>query len=100
MTCILVRPEHRGTGVAVALLNEAAEYARQHGAPVLDGHPVDAAGLKGKPSPSALFTRTVTTFRAAGFHEIGRTYPTRPVMRQTLWAEQVRRLIKSGPFYN
>ena len=82
VTCFMVRPEHRGRGVAVALLQEATDYARQHGASVLDGHPVDIEQLEGKPSPSALFTGTVNTFRAAGFDEIGRTYPSRPVMRR------------------
>ncbi|MDT4912451.1 MAG: hypothetical protein QOC66_1579, partial [Pseudonocardiales bacterium] len=41
-------------------------------------------GLKGSPSPSALFTGTLSMFQAAGFREIGRTYPSRPVMRKDL----------------
>ena len=35
---------------------------------------------------SALFTGTLAMFKAAGFHEIGRTYPSRPVMRFDLAA--------------
>jgi len=84
VTCINVRREHRGIGVGVSLLKAAASHARQHGASVLDGHPVDVARLKSKPSPSALFTGTLTTFETAGFHEVGRTYPSRPVMRLNL----------------
>ena len=39
-----------------------------------------------KVSGSALFTGTLAMFEAAGFHEIGRTYPSRPVMRFDLAA--------------
>ncbi|MGZ4700631.1 MAG: hypothetical protein ACXV98_05415 [Ilumatobacteraceae bacterium] len=35
-------------------------------------------------SGSALFTGTLRLFVAAGFSEIGRTYPSRPVMRRDL----------------
>ncbi|WP_421736118.1 hypothetical protein [Cellulomonas sp.] len=31
-----------------------------------------------------MFTGTLAMFEAAGFHEIGRTYPSRPVMRLDL----------------
>jgi hypothetical protein len=34
--------------------------------------------------PSALYTGTKTMFAAAGFAELARTYPTRPVMRFTI----------------
>lgn len=84
VTCCVVRREHRGRGVGVALLAGAVEHARRQGASVLDGHPVDVSRLKARPSPSALFTGTFSTFRKAGFSEIGRTYPSRPVMRHLL----------------
>ena len=84
VACCVVRREYRGHGVGVALLVAAAEHARRHGAAVLDGHPVDVSRLKAAPSPSALFTGTLSSFRAAGFTEIGRTYPSRPVMRHRL----------------
>ena len=80
----MVRREHRGAGIGVALLEAAVDSAAQHGASVLDGHPVDTDGLTRIPSPSAVFTGTLAMFRRAGFAEIGRTYPTRPVMRREL----------------
>ena len=79
-----MRHEHRGSGVGAALLEAAVNWAAQHGASVLDGHPVDTAKLAGTPSPSAVFTGTLVTFQRAGFSEIGRTYPSRPVMRHLL----------------
>ncbi|MDT4926628.1 MAG: hypothetical protein QOG01_4341 [Pseudonocardiales bacterium] len=84
VTCFAIRREYRGRGVGVALLNASVDHARQNNASVLDGHPVDPDGLKGSPSPSALFTGTLSMFQAAGFREIGRTYPSRPVMRKDL----------------
>ncbi|MFF1571624.1 GNAT family N-acetyltransferase [Leifsonia sp. NPDC058292] len=82
VACVTVRRESRGAGVGVELLGAAATWAQEHGATVLDGHPVDVALLKSAPSASALFTGTVSMFRAAGFDEIGRTYVSRPVMRR------------------
>ena len=57
LTCFAVRREHRGKGIAIALLNAAADYAEEHGASVLDGHPVDIARLQSRPSPSASLHR-------------------------------------------
>lgn len=84
VTCFVVRRAHRGNGVGVALLTAAVAWASEHGASVLDGHPVDVAALKATPSPSAVFTGTLAMFVAAGFTEIGRTFPSRPVMRRLL----------------
>jgi GNAT superfamily N-acetyltransferase len=84
VSCFVVRREHRGIGIGAALLDAAVDWAVQHGASELAGHPVDTNGLAGTPSPSATFTGTLTMFQQAGFTEIGRTYPTRPVMRLKL----------------
>ncbi|MDQ0375548.1 GNAT family N-acetyltransferase [Cellulomonas humilata] len=85
VTCFAVRRGHRGAGVGTALLVAAVEHARRHGASVLEGHPVDVTRLRAaKVSGSAVFTGTLAMFEAAGFHEIGRTYPSRPVMRVDL----------------
>ena len=84
VACFVVRREHRGTGIGVALLEAAVDWAAQHGASVLDGHPVDTDCLARTPSPSAVFTGTLAMFQQAGFTEIARTFQTRPVMRRNL----------------
>jgi GNAT superfamily N-acetyltransferase len=85
VTCFVVDARHRGRGVGRALLDGAVSHARNHGASVLDGHPVDVDALAArKVSGSALFTGVLAMFVAAGFTEIGRTFPSRPVMRLNL----------------
>ena len=82
VTCFAVQQRFRGLGVARALLDAAVSHAGQHGATSVEGHPVDTEALKAeRTSGSALFTGTMRLFVAAGFVEIGRTYPSRPVMR-------------------
>ncbi|WP_350271102.1 GNAT family N-acetyltransferase [Brevibacterium sp. CBA3109] len=87
VSCFVVRREHRGKGVGVALLRGGAEWAFQHGAYSVDGHPVDVDALRGSPAPSAVFTGTMSMFLRAGFSEIGRTYPSRPVMRRLRFSD-------------
>lgn len=42
--CIRVRPGHRGEGIAHHLLQGAVDFARSHGAPAIEGYPVDNQG--------------------------------------------------------
>ena len=85
VTCFVVDSRHRRAGIGGALLQADVEFARDHGASAVEGHPVDVSALKAtKVSGSAIYTGTVALFTAAGFVEVGRTAPTRPVMRRAL----------------
>lgn len=83
-TCFVVRVGHRRHGVARALLAGAIDFAREHAARILEAHPVDVSA-KGGPVPSAsLYHGTLSMFADAGFGEVLRTRPDRPVVRLQL----------------
>jgi GNAT superfamily N-acetyltransferase len=85
VTCFAVDARHRRSGVGAALLAGAVAFARDHEARTVEGHPVDVARLRAsRVSGSAIYTGTLAMFVAAGFQEVGRTYPTRPLMRLAL----------------
>ena len=63
--CIRVRPGHRGKGVAHTLLGGAVAYARSHGAPAIEGYPVDNHGDRVDLTMAYVGTRTM--FERAGF---------------------------------
>jgi len=63
--CIRVRPGHRGRGIAHALLDGAVGYAREQGAPAVEGYPVDNHGAKVDLTMAYVGTRRL--FEAAGF---------------------------------
>jgi GNAT superfamily N-acetyltransferase len=82
VTCFVVDSRHRRSGIGSALLQAAVEFAREHGATAVEGHPVDVAALTAaRLAGSAIYTGTVAMFAAAGFIEVARTYRSRPVMR-------------------
>jgi GNAT superfamily N-acetyltransferase len=63
--CIRVRPGHRGKGISHHLLAGAVEFAREHGAPAIEGYPVDNDG--GKVDLTMAYVGTRGLFERAGF---------------------------------
>ncbi len=80
VSCFVVAPGHRRTGVAAALLDAAVAHAFNHGAAIVEGYPVDAAQRPAAGS-SDLYHGTVGLFRAAGFTVAATPAPGRAVMR-------------------
>lgn len=78
VTCFVVRREHRGIGLNTALLRAAVDLARDSGARLIEGYPVDTAGERKKTND--LFHGTVSTFRAAGFAVTAELKPGRSLM--------------------
>lgn len=79
--CFVVPAEHRRQGVARGLLRAAIVHARQQGATLLEAYPVD------RPEPSAddtLWFGVKSMFDDAGFAEVARRKPQRPVVRLKL----------------
>jgi GNAT superfamily N-acetyltransferase len=87
--CIRVRSGHRGQGISHRLLEGAVAYAGEHGAPVVEGYPVDNRGEKVDLTMAYVGTRAM--FERAGFAVAARTdavsggFP-RVVMRRDLRA--------------
>jgi GNAT superfamily N-acetyltransferase len=81
VVCFFVAPAWRGRGVMTRLLAAALDYAREHGAKIVEGYPKDAPGRT--PDPSA-FTGLMSTFLRAGFVEVARRSTMRPIMRLEL----------------
>lgn len=83
VTCFLVRREHRGRGVATAMLQKAIEVARKHGARTLEGYPAkinpNAAAL---PAPF-IWTGVPVLFERAGFERISAA-GARPIYRRNV----------------
>ena len=69
--CIRVRPGHRRRGISHALLAGAVEFARSHGAPAIEGYPVDNRGKKVDPTMAYVGTRAL--FEKAGFRKAADT---------------------------
>ena len=63
--CIRVRPGHRGSGISHHLLAGAVDFARHHGAPAIEGYPLDNKGEKVDLTMAYVGTRAL--FEQAGF---------------------------------
>jgi GNAT superfamily N-acetyltransferase len=85
IVCFVVGRASRGQGVARALLDAAIDYAREHGATLLEAYPVETDGRR-VPAANA-YKGTVGMFEGAGFEVVARrqhnrTTPVRPIVRR------------------
>jgi len=79
VVCFFVSKAFRGKGVTTTLLRAAVDYARQLGASVIEGYPVEP---RNPPMPAVFaWTGLASAFRQAGFVEVLRRSETRPIMR-------------------
>lgn len=69
--CIRVRPGHRNKGISHKLLEGAIEFAREQGAPAIEGYPVDNHGEKVDQTMAYVGTRKL--FEDHGFTEAAPT---------------------------
>ena len=76
--CFVVPQEFRGQGVARALLDGAIAYAKKRGATLLEAYPVDRAA-RGR--DDSMWFGAKSMYDAAGFDEVARRKPQRPVVR-------------------
>ena len=80
--CIRVRPGHRKEGISHELLQGAVDFAREAGAPAIEGYPVDNRGDRVDLTMAYVGTRKL--FQRAGFRKVADTesvldgFPRRP----------------------
>lgn len=82
IVCFFVARRFRNQGVSVALLRGAVDYARRKGARLIEGYPVEPRS--GKAAPVFVYTGLASAYRKAGFREVARRAPTRPIMRRAV----------------
>lgn len=78
VVCFVVPSAYRGQGVAEALLERAVAYARKQGARVIEAYPVDRPG---RSSDEAMWFGAKSMYDRAGFREVARRKPQRPIVR-------------------
>jgi GNAT superfamily N-acetyltransferase len=81
IVCFVVPSQYRGQGVAHALLKGAITFARQNGAKLVEGYPIDKPG---RSVDGFIWHGVKSMFDTAGFGEVARRKPQRPVMRLKL----------------
>ncbi|TVR64351.1 MAG: GNAT family N-acetyltransferase [Gemmatimonadales bacterium] len=69
--CLRVRPGHRGKGITHPLLVGAVAFARDQGAPAVEGYPVDNGGRRVDTTMAYVGTRSL--FEKAGFRKVADT---------------------------
>jgi GNAT superfamily N-acetyltransferase len=87
--CFFIAKTHRRRGLTVALLRAACIWAAHRGARRIEGYPVDTRG--GRQAAAFLWTGVPQPFLAAGFREVARRSPTRPIFRKMLRAPRAAR---------
>lgn len=76
--CFVVPAAFRGQGVARALLAGAVAYARKRGVRWLEAYPVDRPD---RASDESMWFGAKSMYDAAGFEEVARRKPHRPIVR-------------------
>ena len=78
ITCFFVEKKHRRKGITVELLKAAVAHAKKQGAKIVEGYPVDVTQNQ---ADAFVYTGTASAFKQAGFKEVARHSPTRPIFR-------------------
>jgi GNAT superfamily N-acetyltransferase len=78
ITCFFVEKKHRRKGITVELLRAAVDYVKTQGGKIVEGYPVDTLSNQ---ADAFVYTGTASAFKRAGFKEVARNSPTRPIFR-------------------
>lgn len=88
IVCFVVGKRARGQGVASSLLDAAIEFAREHGASMLEAYPVEVPAGE-RVHAGEVYKGTLSMYERAGFREVDRrqwnaSTPVRPIVRLAL----------------
>lgn len=81
VSCFFVAKAFRRKGLSVKLLKATLAYAKEHGATVVEAYPIEP---KDDLPDVFAWTGIRSTFTRAGFREVMRHTPARPIMRYYL----------------
>ena len=84
ITCFVIAKRFRRQGLMHALIDGAVAFAKSQGARCVEAYPLDASR---KLHSGELYVGLHSAFEAAGFAEVLRRAPTRPIMRKNLHAD-------------
>ena len=82
ISCLFIKRTHRRLGISGLLLKAAVAYAAKQGAKIIEGYPVEPT-MEKMPDPF-LWHGVPSAFKEAGFREVLRRSPTRPIMRREI----------------
>ena len=83
IACLFIEKSYRKKGISTALISAASAHAKSLGAELVEGYPVEPKSGRDMPAAFA-WTGIPAAFVRAGFTEVLRRSPTRPIMRKAL----------------
>jgi len=82
VSCLFVLRPYRRLGLSVQLLKGALDFAASRGAGIVEGYPIEPT-MERTPDPF-VWTGVPSAFERAGFTEVARRSPSRPIMRASV----------------
>jgi GNAT superfamily N-acetyltransferase len=87
ITCFFIHRNARRTGMMEKLIGAAVDFARAHGARIVEAYP---RPVTGKMSSGDLYVRTLACFERAGFEVAARPSEARAVVRKAVSASRAK----------
>ena len=80
IVCFYIHRDYQGQGMMSRLLDGAVEYAASQGAQIVEGYPVEPTNVTN--TAWDIYMGVPSVFLSAGFEEVERRSPKRPIMRK------------------